>query len=286
MLRQFWLRQCAVGDDDEARRHVIAAVGADPPELFLLVPLRSGHSGLENRELVEIVLLGDVLAVRVNLRALGVVARRHLAHLVKQRDVVVGGRVAGDAGITIPVPGPADVGAALDDADALDAALAQACGRQQGGESAADAQDLDRVGDRCPLLERLSERVGLVLGEIGVVIQVGDVLGLALRPVAEPQITLFGELLLDVVVVGLRLVGRRLQRVEIPHARWTGRRRFRSCHGLGPGLGIHSVRHQMFPAFDDLVRLPFLLCEAVVRCILADVQQGADDAKSSMTRLW
>ncbi len=68
----------------------------------------------------------------------------NVVHLVEQGQVIVGDDVAGHAGITIPVPGAADVGAALDDPDALDAVLAQAGGGQQGGEAAADEKDIRR----------------------------------------------------------------------------------------------------------------------------------------------
>jgi hypothetical protein len=59
-------------------------------------------------------------------------------HLVEQRQVVVGHHVAGRARVAVPVPGPAHVGAALDDPDALDPLLAQARGGQERGEAAAD----------------------------------------------------------------------------------------------------------------------------------------------------
>ena len=96
--------------------------------LVVVVPDRGGDRGLEHGQVVEVVACG---------RSPGSGRRSpgpwrssrdgHVAHLVEQRQVVVGdGTSQAAPGIAVPVPGAADVGAALDDADALDAALAQA----------------------------------------------------------------------------------------------------------------------------------------------------------------
>src|SRR4029077_1448194 len=137
-LRALGLGESAVGADDEARLHLIAAVGGEVPHLLVVIPNRGGDGGVKNCELVQVVLFGDSLAVGENLGASRVVILGYVVELVEQGQVVVSDHIACDARIAIPVPGAADVGAALDDANAFDAALAQSRGSQQCRESAAD----------------------------------------------------------------------------------------------------------------------------------------------------
>ena len=66
----------------------------------------------------------DCLAVGEDLGALRLVPGGDVVHLVEQRQIVVGDHVARHSRIPIPVPGATDVGAALDDADALDTLFA------------------------------------------------------------------------------------------------------------------------------------------------------------------
>ncbi len=196
--REARLGQRAVGADDEAGGHPVATVGLQVPLLLGLVPHGGGHRRLEHGEVVEVVLAGDRLAVGEDLRALGVVPGGHVVHLVQKWEVVVGDHVAGHARVAVPVPGAADVAAALDDADALDATLAQAGRRQQGGEPPADEQDLDLVDDRLAFDDLVDVRVG------GVGADLRRVLHRSRRAVGESKIALGGEPLLDVVVVRLR----------------------------------------------------------------------------------
>ena len=157
--RQAGLGERAVGTDDERGGHAVTTVRRDDPVPIDVVPHRGRHRRLEDGELVEVVATGDGLAVGEDLRALGVVLGRHVLHLVEQRQVVVGDDVAGDARIAVPVPRAADVGAPLDDADALDAPLAQPCRRQQGREPATDEEHLDVVRDGA-LVARARRRTG------------------------------------------------------------------------------------------------------------------------------
>ena len=122
-----WLGERAVGADDELGAHRVTPIGRDVPSLGIAVPQRFDDRGLKHGEVVQVVLLRDRLAVGENLRPLGVVPCRDVVHLVEQRQVVVRNNIAGNTGVTVPVPGAADVGATFDDADALDALLAQAC---------------------------------------------------------------------------------------------------------------------------------------------------------------
>ena len=85
--------------------------------------------------------------MRENLGALGVVVLGHVVQLVEQGQVVIRDDVACDAGVSIPVPGAADIGAALDDSNTLDAMLAQPRRCQQRRESSADKKDLDGIVD-------------------------------------------------------------------------------------------------------------------------------------------
>ena len=57
----------------------------------------------------------------------------------------------GGAGIAVPVPRAAEVAALLDDADVVDARLAQPRAGEQAAEAAADDQHLDLVGQRLAL---------------------------------------------------------------------------------------------------------------------------------------
>ncbi len=100
-----------------------------------------------------------------DLLAVGVLLLRHVADLLEQRQVGVGLDVAGDARVAVPVPGAAEVRGRVDDADVLDAGLAQPRAGQQPPEAAADHQHLDLVE------ERLALEAGL---RVGVVEEVGE----------------------------------------------------------------------------------------------------------------
>ena len=173
--------QRAVGHADEARLHGVAAVGGDDPAPAGLVPGHAGDLGLETGVGIEVVLLADGAAVGQDLRRAGILLDRHVADLFQQRQIDVGFDVASRAWIAVPVPGPAEVAALLDDANVLHPGLAQPRGGQQAAEAAADHHHLDLIGQG---------RAGEARGDIGIVEVVGEVasdflvLGIALGPQA------------------------------------------------------------------------------------------------------
>ena len=205
-LRQLRLRQGAVRADDEPGPHRVAAVGRQVPELFVGMPHGRCDGGLEHGELVEVIPPGDRAAVVEDLPTLRVVAGRHVAHLVEQRQVVVRDDVARDAGVAVPVPRAAHVAAPLDDADRLDADLAEPGRRQQCREAAADEQHLDLVVDRVALDDLLDVRIGGVPSEVAA--EVRRELRRALGAKGQPEVALLGEPALDLVVVLLRMLRR------------------------------------------------------------------------------
>jgi len=181
---------------------VIAAVGIDVPHLLGFVPDGGGDGGLENGELVEVVLPGDGLAVREDFGAAGVMVLGHIVEFVEEGEVVIGDDVAGHSGIAVPVPGTANVRCPLDDANALDADLAQSRGGQEGGEAAADKEALDGI------VERLTRRDGFRVGIDFILRQVaGQVVGIlreTVWPVVQPEVAFLGKLALDAIVELLR----------------------------------------------------------------------------------
>ena len=200
------LGERAVRADHELRPHRVAAVGGDVPARGLLVPDGRRDGCLEHGEVVEVVLRCDRLAVGEDLGALGVVAGGHIVHLVEERQIVVRHHVARDARIPVPVPGAADVGASFDDADALDALLAEAGRREQRREPTADEEHVDHlavgVDDRLSLDPLVGVRIAGEFGHraVEVAVHVG-----ARRAVAEAEVALLGEPRLDRVVVLLRV---------------------------------------------------------------------------------
>ncbi len=183
-LRELRLGESAVGADDESRLHMIAAVGREVPHLLDGIPLSRGNSGLKGCQLVQVVLSRDRLAVRENLGTLGVVVLRHVVHLVEQRQVVIRDDVACHTGVSIPVPGAADIRAALDDPNALDAVLAQSRGGQQRRESSADKQNFDGIVDWFARRDFAGVRIDFVSRQLAR--QVGRVLRGAFGTVAQP----------------------------------------------------------------------------------------------------
>ena len=84
---------------------------------------------------------------------------------------------------------PADAARLIDDADPLDAGLAEVGARQHPGDAAADDQDVDLVVDRVAVAS-WRERVVAVPGEVGVVLQVTD-----LGPAFDQPVVAFGQVL-------------------------------------------------------------------------------------------
>ena len=194
---------------DELRGEGIAAVGADDPARFCLVPIEAHDLGVEQRVVVQAVLLADALAVREDFRRMRVLLRRHVAGFFEQRHVDHRRRIALRARIPVPVPGAAEVAALLDDADIPDAGFGQPRGGGEPGKAAADEGEGDVVGLR---LARGDRRIGVVeiMRELPrdpeiLVVAVG-----AQPLVALLQIFLAQPLLVDRGVLrGLGLVGHR-----------------------------------------------------------------------------
>ena len=194
---------------DELRGEGIAAIGADDPARFCLVPVEAHDLGVEQRVVVEAILLADALAVREDFRRMRIFLRRHVAGFFEQRHVDHRRRIALRAGIPVPVPGAAEVAALLDDADIPDAGFRQPRGGGEPGKAAADEGEGDVVGLR---IARGDRRIGIVeiMRELPrdaeiLVVAVG-----AQPLVALLQIFLAQPLLVDRSVLrGLGLVGHR-----------------------------------------------------------------------------
>lgn len=111
-------------------------------------------------------MLGDAPAMREDLRTLGVLLGRQIANLLQQRHIDVRLDIAGDAGVSVPVPGAADVGRLVDQPDVGDAEFPQPGTGKQTAEPGADDRDVDLVGDRLTRFGRTRPRVGRETGEI------------------------------------------------------------------------------------------------------------------------
>ena len=120
--------------------------------------------GLQARIAIQVVVLGDALAVREDLGSLGVFVRGDVAELLQQRDVHIGLDVAGDPRIPIPIPRAAHIGRSVDQSHTFDAELAQPRSRQQPPEARPDDGHVDLVGQR--LARELPIGPG-VIGELG-----------------------------------------------------------------------------------------------------------------------
>ncbi len=110
------------------------------------VPLEVGDLGVEQRVVVEAVLLPDALAVLEDLRRVRILLGGHVARLLEQRHVHEARRVALGAWVAVPVPGATEVAALVDDADIVDARLLEPGAGDQPREAAADERHGDVVG--------------------------------------------------------------------------------------------------------------------------------------------
>ena len=133
---------------EELGGELVAAVGADDPHRAVVVPLEVLHLGVEQRVVVEAVLLPDALAVLEDLRRVRVLLGGHVPGLLEQRHVHEARGVALGAGVAVPVPGAAEVAALLDDADVVDAGFLEPGAGDEPGEAAADEREGDVVGLR------------------------------------------------------------------------------------------------------------------------------------------
>ena len=148
---QFRSVQRSVGHDDEAGRHAVATVGVQHPAQGFFIPLHVGHLGLEAGVAVEVVLAPYGFGVLEDFRGEAVLLLRDIAELLDERQIDVRLDVALGARITVPIPSAAEVAALLDDADVLNARLAQPGTGQESAKAAADDDDVGVVRQGFPL---------------------------------------------------------------------------------------------------------------------------------------
>ena len=159
------------------QRHVSSspsAVGVDLPPGRVLVPLGASHPGVEQTVGHEVEPVGDHLEVAQDLLAVGVAVGGDVVEFLEHREVDVRLDVAHHAGVAVPVPGATDAACLVDDADPLNAGLAELSAGEDAGDPPAHDHDIDVVDDRLALDER-RERVVTVAGEMFVRPQVPDV---------------------------------------------------------------------------------------------------------------
>ena len=244
------------GQDIPAAADLVAPVGADAPASRVLFPLGPGHPGVEQGIVHQVEPIGDGLEVAPDLLAEGVAPGGEVVELLEHRHVHVGLDVAHDPGVAVPVPGAPDATGLVDDADPLDAGLAEAGAGQDPGDSPAHHHHIDVVGDRVALDER-RERVVPVAGEVLVDLQVPDI-----GPVGNQPLVALGE------VFG-------------PHRlRVVARRRLGSGHtailptiGFSTSAGASSVR-------SESVAPASVLADCPRPTTLAGSSRGADDRTS------
>lgn len=164
--RQLRLLQVTVGHGYESGPECVASIGGDHPARCRLFPTDFGDLGLQAGVAVQVVVAGDALTVREDLRTLGVFLGRHVTEFLQQRHVDVGLHVTGDAGIPIPVPGAADVGRLVDQANTSHAEFTQPGAGQQSTESGSDDRDVDFVGQRFPGVSGVGPGVVREPGEV------------------------------------------------------------------------------------------------------------------------
>ena len=122
----------------------------------------------------------DAARVFEDLRGVGVLLARHVAGFFEQREVDERRGVALGAGVTVPVPGAAEVAALLDDPHVVDTRFVELRAGDQPGEPSADEGDGDLVGEWLALGGGDVGVVDVVLEDPGDL----DVLLVAVRPQA------------------------------------------------------------------------------------------------------
>ncbi len=215
---------------DVARSHRVTAIGGDDPPMVGVVPTHAGHLGLETGVSVQVEVLADRLAVREDLGGLGVLLLRHVPDLLQQREVHVRLDVARGAGIAVPVPGSAEVAALLDQADVVDARLAEPSAGEESAEAAADDQYLDLVGQRFPF-ERVHVRIVDVPFELS-----GDFDVLLVARVTQPLVAFLPVLLAQCI---------RIER-GAPHRDVVAKPRLSQRCGRAPQVSV-SAKRSMSP---------------------------------------
>ena len=135
----------AIGHDDEAGAQGIPAVRGDHPFLSVLVPSEIRDSGVEEGAVVKIVVAANAPSMLEDFRLVGEFMAGDIAHFLAKRKVDGRFRIAGSAGIAVPVPGAAEVAAVLKEAEVGKARLLQARRGDEASEAAADNEDFREV---------------------------------------------------------------------------------------------------------------------------------------------
>ena len=108
-----------------ATAQLVAAVGADLPPGRVFLPHGSGHPSVEQGVGHEVEPVGDRLEVAQDLLAERVAPGGDVIELLEHRHVDVRLDVAHHARVPVPVPGASDAARLVDDANSLDAGLAE-----------------------------------------------------------------------------------------------------------------------------------------------------------------
>jgi hypothetical protein len=192
--REFRHVQRARAHADELRREGITPVGGDDPARMRFIPCQIGDLCMEQRVVVEAVLLSDAPAMRENFRRVRVFLRRHVPGFFEQGHINHRGRIALRAGIAVPVPGAAEIAALLDDANVFNSGFRQPRGGGKARKAAADEGEGDVVG---PGIARGDGRIGIVqiMRELSLdldvlVVAVGAEPLVALLHILRPQLLL------------------------------------------------------------------------------------------------
>src|SRR5271166_6268016 len=111
--------QRSIRHDHVTRAKPVAAIGGNDPSVLVLVPPEFLNLGLEEGAAVKVELVCDSPRVLQNFRREGILLLRHIAGLLEQRQIDVSLDIALRPGITVPVPGAAEVTAFLDDTNVL-----------------------------------------------------------------------------------------------------------------------------------------------------------------------
>src|SRR5579885_211701 len=154
------------GHDHEAGAQAIVTIGRDNPSAFLVAPDHVPDLGLKQGSAVEIELLSDAPGVRQDFRRERIFLFGDVTGLFEQRQIDVRLDIALRARVAVPVPGPAEISALLDDANVLDSGLTQPRAREQAAEAAADDQHFDRIVERRPRKSGLNVGIVYIAAEV------------------------------------------------------------------------------------------------------------------------
>src|SRR6516165_4758214 len=150
------------------RPETVVTIGRDDPPAFLLIPADLSDLCLEHRVAIEVELHPDPLGMLEDLGCVGVLLFRDVAGLLEQRQVDIRFHIALRSRIAVPVPGPTEVAAFLDNSEIVYSRLFQTGGCQQTTETAADYQHPDLVIQTFPGKPRLNIGIVDITAEVAV----------------------------------------------------------------------------------------------------------------------